>query len=267
MSSPTQLRTQLRTWVPWWLSDRFFSSGKTVGFRFLWAMIKALDLIAEWIVQGLQAAWPGKGTPTALELIGRSRVIQRGHNDTDDQYAAKLITWLDRWRSAGTQFALAREIHEFLATRPKVRVINRAGHWVTMDTDGTVTTNDVAWDWDSVSNPERAGYWSELFVIVYYDYTHSGTWGDGRLWGARDSGIGHVVTREERSALLHLLSIWKSAHSKVRVVIWTTDATLFDPLTPASCPDGTWGQWSIPGTDPRVPGGRVRTTCRYWESE
>lgn len=41
--SPTRrLRDMLGGFVPWWLSDRP-TSGKTVGFRFLWAMVAPLD--------------------------------------------------------------------------------------------------------------------------------------------------------------------------------------------------------------------------------
>lgn len=265
MGAVLRLRDAFKLISPWWLSDRR-EQGKTVGYRFLWSVIAPLDALLEGLLQGMRASWPGSGTPTALPYIGRSRGIVRGQDDTDEEYAAKLRGWLDRWERAGSQLALAREFHEYLSDHPRVRVINRAGHWVTMNADGSVEVADATWDWDSVSNPERAGYWSELWIVVYTSqFAPSGTWGDGRVWGGRDSGLGHVVKRVDRTALLNLIGTWKAAHSKVRAVIFTTDDTLFDPEDPDTCPDGTWGQWSLPGSDPRVPGGRVRTTCRYWE--
>lgn len=268
MSAGERYRDSLRRWVPWWLSDRKYSSGKTVGYRVIWVMVAMLDAIADWIVAGLTAAWPGKGTPTALPLISRSRGVVRGQSDTNEEFAAKLRGWLERAASLGSARAIAREVHEYLSSHPRVRVITRSGHWATMAADGTVTTDSATWDWDSTSNPERAGYWSELWVIVYTSqFSPSGTWGDGRLWGRRDSGLGHVVSRVDRDALLGLLATSRSAHSKIRAVIWTTDNALFDPTVPSSCPNGTWGQWSLPGSDPRVPGGRITTTCRYWEPE
>ncbi len=268
MSSATnRLRDQLRGFVPWWLSDRHYSSGETVGFRYLWTMIATLDCYVDYVVQGLLAAWPGAGTPTALPLIGRSRGIIRGQADTDDQYAAKLRNWLPKWAAAGTQRQLAIELHEYLGNAPRVRIVNRSGHWVTVNADGSIVTHDVPWDWDSVSNPERAGYWSEMWIIVYpTQWALAGTWGAGKTWGDGSGlGIGHDVSREEVDAVKNLIAQWKSAHSKVRAVIWTSDATLFDPTNPASLPDGTWGQWGTTGSGSRVAGGRNTTTCRYWE--
>lgn len=260
-----RLRDVFRLFSPWWLSLRE-QSGKTVAYRFLWSLISVLDVLLEGLLQGMRAAWPGAGTPTALPYIGRSRGILRGQADTNAEYAAKLRGWLDRWVTAGSQLAIAREIHEYLSDHPRVRVVNRAGHWVTLNADGTVETTDIAWDWDSVSNPERAGYWSELWVIVYTSqFPNQGTWGDGRTWGSRDSGIGQVMKRVDHDAIRNLIGTWKSAHSKVRAVIWTTDDTLFDPGDPGTCPDGTWGQWSTGGSGSRVASNRNTTTCRYWE--
>lgn len=263
MAAEFRLRDALHLITPWWLSDRV-EAGKTVGYRYLWSAVSVLDALLEGQLQGLQAPWPGKGTPTALPYIGRSRGILRGQSDTDEEYAAKLRGWLDRWLAAGSQLAIAREIHDYLEDHPRVRVINRSGHWVTLNADGTTETADAAWDWDSVSNPERANYWSELWVVVYTtNIPPAGTWGDGRKWGARDSGLGHVITRIDRDALRNLISTWKSAHSLVRAVIWTSDDTLFDPTDAGTCPDGTWGQWSKGGSGSRVAS--RNTTCRYWE--
>ncbi len=161
MVAELRIRDALKLVSPWWLSDRL-EQGKTVGYRYLWGMVSVLDELLEGQIQALQSPWPGKGTPTALPYIGRSRGILRGQADTYDEYAAKLRGWLDRWLAAGSQLAIAREIHDYLSDHPRVRVINRAGHWVTMNADGTVETSDAGWDWDSVSNPERSGFWSEL---------------------------------------------------------------------------------------------------------
>jgi hypothetical protein len=267
VSGNPRVRDQLRTWGPWWLSDRHYTNGKTVAFRFLWTMIATLDCYLEYVLQALLAAWPGAGTPTALPLIGRSRGIMRGQADTDEEFQAKLRAWLEKWAGAGTQRQLAIEIHEYLGNHPRVRVVNRAGRMVTVNADGTVTTAQIDWDWDSVSHPERAGFWSELFVIVYpTQWAHAGTWGDGSLWGdGAGLGIGHDVTRVEVDAIKGIVEQWKAAHSKVRAIIWTSDATLFDPAVPASLPDGEWGSWGTTGGGSRVPSHRDTTSCRYWE--
>ncbi len=265
MVAELRLRDAFKLVSPWWLSDRE-TAGKTVGYRYLWSIISTLDALLEGELQGMQAAWPGKGTPDALPYIGRGRGILRGQADTDDEYGAKLRGWLDRWLAAGSQLSIARELHEYMSDHPRVRVINRAGHWVTMNTDGSVETADAAWDWDSTSNPERSGYWSELWVIVYTaQFDPAGTYDDGETWGGLDSGLGHTVKHVDRDAMRNLIGTWKAAHSRVRAVIFTTDDAKFDPTDSGTCPDGTWGQWSTGGSGSRVASNRDLTVCRYWE--
>lgn len=263
MTAPIRFRDALASIVPWWLSARL-QAGLTVGYRYLWGIVQVLDGLAEFLVQGIQAAWPGIGTPTALALIGRSRGIVRGLDDTNDEYAARLRVWLDTWRNAGSQQELARQIRAYLRGRPRVRIVTRAGLWFTIEADGTESTAQQAFDWDSVSNPENAGHWSEMWIIVYPDsWAYSGQWGtsDGQKYGDL-LGIGHAVTREEWDGVKNIIAQWKAAHSRVVAVIYTTDPDLFDPLDPLSLPDGTWGKWGR-GTSRMAT--RNTTTCRYWE--
>jgi hypothetical protein len=255
-SAPLRFRDIFR--VPWWLADR---PGRTVGYRVVWTLIAMLDAFADVMLQGLQAAWPGIGTPSALPMIGRSRGIIRGQADTHATYAEKLRRWLDYWRDAGTQRAIAVALHEYLGNGPRVRVVNRAGFMTTVDTDGTITTTTCAWDWDSSSNPERSGYWWDQWIIVYpTQWAVRGEFGGGDTVGGDALGLGHDVTRVEFDAVKGLLEQWKSAHSIVRAVIWTSDASRFDPATPASLPNGNWGQWHS-GTG---VSDRDTSTSRYW---
>lgn len=267
MTVAVRFRDAFRKYIPPWLSDRStYGVGLSAGYRFLWTMIAPLDAAAEVLVQGLQAPWPGKGTPTALPLIGRTRGMIRGEAESDDDYAARLLTWLDRWRAAGSAEAIARAIQEYCANHPKVRIVTRSGYWVTLNTDGTITRTTAAWSWDGASHPERAGFWSEIWVIVYpTPYAHRATTlGTGTL-GADTLGIGHLVPRTSYDAIKGLVSQWKSAHTKVRAIVWTSDATLFDPTNPGTLPDGNWGAWGTPGSGARVASSRNLSTCRYWE--
>lgn len=266
MSVSRRFRDEIRSYAVTWLSDRHAATPElSAGFRFLWTMVAPLDAAMDVLVQGITAAWPGAGTNSALPLIGRSRGIIRGRIDTDDVYAAKLRAWLDKWPYAGTMRQLAIEIQQYLGTSPMVRIVNRAGYWTTVDSAGVVTTTQQTWSWDGTSNPERAGYWSEIWIIIYpTPYAVGGTWGDGRTWGGRDAGIGQRVTRVERQALRSIIDQWKSAHTKVRAVIWTSDASLFNPAVPASLPAGTWGEWATHGAGSCVAAGRNQASCRYW---
>lgn len=264
MTARRRFRDLFVDYTPWWLRGRT-SSGLTSGYRYLWSMIAPLDVALENLVQGMQAAWPGLGTPTALALIGRTRGIIRGQGESVESYGQRLREWLDRWLDAGSAFAVARAIHEYLSSHPRVRVVTRSGVWVTIDENGTVTRHDAPFDWDSVSHPERVGFWSEMWIVVYPTQ-----WALKGLVNSRPlifDGLGfdHAVTREESDAIRGEIAQWKAAHTYVRSLIWSYDETLFDPDVPASCPDGTWGDWGNRSNVSRVRSGRNYTDCVYWE--
>ena len=269
MTASRRFRDEIRSYVVPWLSDRHFAVPElSAGFRFLWTLVAPLDAAADVLIQGIRAAQPGQGTPTALPLIGRGRGIIRGYGETDASYAARLVGWLDRWRIAGTAEAVARAVQDYIVSKPRVRVISRSGVWVTAELDGSITRANATWNWDATSNPARAGFWSELFVVVYPPpWGNSGTYGDGTQYGLTGAGpgLGHQASRVEAADLRGLLNQWKSAHSRIRAVIWTTDATLFDPAAPASCPNGSWGEWGNTGSGARGPSSRNYSVCRYWE--
>lgn len=273
MSTSIRFRDVFRRFTVGWLNERPGQvRGRTVGYRLLWSMIAPLDAAAEIMMQSLQAPWPGQGTPTALPLIGRSRGMIRSQGETDEEYAARLRTWLDRARQFGSMLSTARAIHEYLGNRPRVRIYNRAGACLEVaQTTGAVTrygAGTTGWDWDSVSNPERAGYWWDLWACVYpMQWSPSPVLAPGsrKLGAVPNLGVGCTATREEHDALVGLVQQHKSAHSHMRAVIFTTDASLFDPAVPASLPDGNWGNWSGAGNGSRVVSSRNVTTCRYLE--
>ena len=182
---PPLFRNELRKYVPWWLSDRRYSSGKTVGFRYLWVLVASLDVFVQFMLEALRAPWPGVGPEAALPYIGRTRGILRGPSSTVAEYLERLSRWLTKWARAGSAEQLLEELHEYLPTNPKVRLFTRSGICVTRNTDGTTVKETAAWDWDSVSDPQRAGNWWDVWIVVYSPYpARSGTLGD--LTGADD---------------------------------------------------------------------------------
>lgn len=263
----------LRRILPKWLTERPTFKN---AFRYLYTMVSRLDAGMEILVQLTNARYPGVGTPTALPLIGQSRGLIRGLADTNTSYALYLRQWLTLWKHAGQQAALAKAISHYCGN-VKVRSVNRAGTMVTVDTDGSVTTEyGVAWDWDSKSNTDYeasigllpAARWSELWIIVYTPpWVVRANWGSGNILGSDpDKGIGHLVPRVDRDAIQGLLADWKRNSSRIVCIIFTYNAANFDPLTPATMPDGYFGKWGRP--DPNIPSRRIRsrfTDCRYWE--
>lgn len=259
MSVPIRLRDAIRDWVPRWLADRV---GKSVGFRFFYAIASVLDVGVEASVQGTKAAWPGLGPDDALPLIGRSRGIVQGVTESKPHYALRLRGWLEAWADDRSE-GLARQLHEYLPGNPRVRVVSRAGRWVTVNADGSVVRHTQAWDWDSISHPSRAGYWSDEWVIIYSAYALR----PGTLGGLTvdDYTIGLLQPQAEVALTKAIIADWKGAHAKVRAVIWTTDAALFDPTSPGTLPDGQWGAWGGVGSGSRGRSHRNYTSCRYYE--
>jgi hypothetical protein len=266
--------------VPVWLRDR---PGLDVGYRFLWSSMAVLDALADILLAGRRAAMPGMGedepglaVTSALPLVGASRGLIRGEDETEQEFSERLRAWLDLHRDKASQEILARVVQSYVAGSPRVRVIQRGGGarglptWYTLESDGTLTVQDAAWDWDSVSHPERNDpanpWWSDLWVIVYASYDRRNqVWGTSVEYGGDPYGLGHLVTRESYDALRGLLQHWKAAHTRIRAVIFADRLTDYAPDGTGITPDGSWGSWGTTGSGARVPSGRDRTYSRYWE--
>jgi len=264
-------RETLRRYVPPWLADRP-TSGRTAGFRYLYGLVAILDGGMQFLVEGMQARLPGGGTPTALPYIGRDRRIIRGPHETDADYAARLLEWLDLWRAAGNAYALAKALQAFLAPgHPRIRIVTRSGFWWTLDPSGELSWHLASpnnWNWDSHTHPEHAGRWADFWVVVYPPhFADDGLWGDGTsFWGERKA-FGQGTSLANVEAIKALVRQWKAAHSRCMALIFTYDPASFDPTSPPGSPgmpDGWWGRWSKDDGS----GGRVRSRradARYWE--
>lgn len=260
-------RDSIRTFTPKWLSNR---RDQNIGYKLLYAVTVSLDVLMQGVSEGVQAPWPGRGTPTALPLIGRNRGIVRGEGESEASYSARLIPWLDDWANAGSSAIIAKQIHNYLGNKPRVRIVDRSGNWVTVNADGTVTYATAAWDWDSISNPERANFWSDLWIIIYpTEWAITGTMLASlvSIWGTYNGvGLGHAVPREAYATIPSIVAQWKGAHTFIRSIIWSYDDALFDPANMAhpGNPDGKWGQVSM--VDARNIERATRNgNCRYWE--
>lgn len=269
------LRDAVASYVPNWLSNRV---GKNNGFKFVYTVALMCDILITLAVEGIYSWFPGYalGSPhftvnqaSALPLIGRSRGIVQGLGETDESYAARLVGWLQDWAQAGSAEILLKMLFFYLRGAARIRIIDRSGNWVTYDGSDTIVKQTAAWDWDSISNPERAGYWSDMWIVVYPDQfgQRPGVLGD--LTGDDGFGIGQMIPHISADTVRAILQLWKGAHVFLRAVIFTSDASLFDPLNPASCPDGQWGCWSNVqnGNGSRVASHRNLSSCRYLEPE
>lgn len=274
MSARRRLRDILGTILPKWMQDR--DRGTGTGLYKAWAVAYMLagygDELVDRVIQGIVAGRPGVGTSTAIPYLDRNRGVLRGEIETNEEHAQRLIDWLSTARGdlpdgggMGSQLGLAREIRGYLGNAPMVRVVNRHGFWTTIKADGTIErVRGVTFDWDSISNPERAGYWRDQWIILYQpQWAVDGTWGDGETWGGT-LGFGMNNDAVAYDAIASLCRTWKAARTYIRSIIWSYDDTLFDPAVPASLPDGTWGQAHVMSSGVAVPSGRS-SLARYWE--
>lgn len=281
------LRSAIKSLVPNWLSN---VPGLNVSFKVLYAIALVSDVIIENGYQGFLATLPGVGTATALPLHGQTRGLLQGPNEPNASFAARLLRWQQSAQNLGSDEELVHQIQAFMTPSagplPTVRIVNRAGGWVTANPDGsTSTTVDTAWNWDGVLNPERASWWSDHWIIVTpspfatYANTSDPAWTGA--WARYDGsalGAGHQVPRQYVDGILSIVDFVKGAHAWVQAIVWVAPANgngpLFVPgnLGLAGNPDGTWGHWSKNVGGTQVP---ARTTApvtgsgggsvRYWE--
>lgn len=262
--SPIDFVAELRTVVRRvrWLTDR-----GSIG-RNLWLWLEGMVTILNdgylRLYESFFARLPGLGTATALPVIGQSRGLLQGIGESDDAFAEYLRTWLQQWEKAGTLEQTLKQVQHYCGAC-RVKGFTRSGKLIDLATDGTITkSTGVAWNWDSISNPEKAQHWSEEWIVVYTPpFTEGPT-------VSRDSslGMGIVMPRVHLDALKSILLDWKAGRTRVSCVIFAYDATLFDPATPATMPDGNFGRWSK--KDPTNPGARIRSRfsgARYFEPQ
>lgn len=287
MSDPSfrGVRNALMAIVPEWLQNR---PGFQVGFKILWVTALLCDGLIDVAQAGVRAAWPGKGTPDALPLIGQTRGLIQGPFETNVAFEARCIAWLTTWQNMGSDEVLALLIQAYLTapdgiTLPTVRIIMRTGFTVTALPNATTRIDvDPNWNWDGVSTPERSDNWSDLWIVVYPSpaawvaYTSTAPFVDANwdaAWVNGDSGRGHMTNRRDVDAICQLVRQSKGAHTNIVSIIWTTDASLFVPgsYNAAGNPDGTWSYWGAWGNDHVRRPRRTTVTAggfvRYWEPE
>jgi hypothetical protein len=275
-------RTRMVRFITNWQTNR---PGANVGFRYLFSLVLPIDIELENTLQGINAWAPGSpnATLTALPLIGNSRGLIQGEAETDAHFASRLIAWRAITKEMGKSERLALEIQNYLENTPLVRVVERLysdsgaprAFYVTANTDGSTTTQTANWDWDSVggwtgsaADGTNAGsvtrtWWSDFWIVVYpceWPVTGTALSALAPIWGRTDIGLGHAVPVVARDAIVRIVAQWKGLHTFCRAIIFSYDATLFDPANPSASgdPNGTWGPcFNRTGE----ADGRVR----YWE--
>ena len=228
-----------------------------------------MDAFAERARQGLLARFPEYAPADALPLMSRDRRIIRGRNESDEAFAARVLTWLDDHRTRGNPFALMRQIRAYCGVPMRTRTVDCRGNWYTIEADGTtsVALQRGNWDWDG----EGDARWSRFWVVLYPPstlWTAGPNWGDVDLWGGAWGTDGYTwgttATPDDVASVRAIVRDWKPAGTRCERIIIAFDDTKFDPTSSGvpPMPDGTWG------TNAKLVGGVWVSTrepsARYW---
>ena len=188
-----------------------------------------MDGLAQWAIEGVQAAMPGIGTPDALYLIGRDMQIDRGPNEADDHYASRLQGAVDSHRLKGSGPELLRQLLAWFSpsTLTPIRLVSNSAVWHEINTTTDAVTKTVVgtnWTWDALASVR----WWRGWVIIDSStapwtldvWGDPGNWGDGGVWGSSMS-VGDV------GAIRRIVDKWKPAHITAQPII-IFNASLFE---------------------------------------
>jgi hypothetical protein len=274
--TPRNIRNAIKSFIPNWLSDR---PGLNIGFSVIFVVALMADMFIEQLFQGTDAPLPGIGTPTALPYIGRMRGMIRGLGEADAAYIARLIGWLDLWAVAGGAETLVQLIQTVLGGGLVIRLIDRAGNFVTANADGTTTkVTDATWDWDSeiaAHAPSRAAFWGDTWLVIYntdgrwptYTNTSDPAW--IAAWGTYQGfGAGLQVPRNAVDIVYQVVASFKGAHTWLAAIITCEDPTLFVPGSLGGIPSGDFGNFGHYDMSNVYVRARLQThfgsKVRYW---
>jgi hypothetical protein len=210
-----------------------------VGGGIQYAEGLVLDALGEWIAQGVKASMPGIGTPDALYLIGRDMQIDRGPNESDAHYAARLQRAVDTWATAGNAGTLLQQLAAYFSpsTTVPIRLVSDRAIWQEIDlTTNVVTQTNVGtnWNWDGTVKWWRgwaiidssAGPWTVDL------WNQTATWGDGGSWGS-------TASLAEVAAIQGVVSKWKPANVSAQVIVAFSSTILRRTDTSPANPSGT----------------------------
>lgn len=216
---------------------------------FAYALASLIDVSLEHVRLALEARFPSRAGRSALERIGRDRLIAPGRDETDAHYAARLRAW--RYprghRVRGSVYALLEQVSEYFGGLDAYG-IDRKGNRRARTADGVEThAHGVTWTWDTGA----AAQWARQWIVI----------DAGTTFAAHDTfadtiGIAGSTAADWRAiiALTRGQHRWLPAGVQGEWIIVTLDGA--DPV-----PDATWAKWGkIDGTD-YVPA--RSSTCRY----
>jgi hypothetical protein len=264
----TGFRDRIKLLSPSWMQD-----GTNEREAYVYGL--ACDAITDKLFQGARARFPTQAPTTALDEIGRDRLILRGLTESDESYGARLQRAFDSHQFSGAARAVLSQLLGFLlAKTPAVRFVSSRydrstypptrldSSWdeypVGRDPNAEpvhtyVTAAGGNLDWDSAS--EVSGSWSWWGSFVILEAVAPNNWANPATWAIGDTTLtigtlpgstGLDVSSNVITSARGITKQFKGAHTWVRWIIISFDSGLFDPASPAGGginPDGYFGRW------------------------
>lgn len=151
--SVIQLGRRLLNSAPRWLRD-----GE--GGKVLLAIGAMADRMIDGAVAAIKWGHPGLLGGDSLSLIGADRLIRRAPGESNDSYAARLVTWRPDQRRRGVGLALLNQIRIFYgADISETRLQYRNGLEYVLHTDGSITRGPSTFRSQSGPPEKRAQWW------------------------------------------------------------------------------------------------------------
>lgn len=235
------------------------------GSRLLYLIGVQFDALTEWVARAVRARFAVDSPPDGLALVGAERGIRRGFVESSSAYAVRLSNWIRDQKQKGTAIALLRQLRGYLSGYPvRVRLVNNAGVWHTIDADGTYSHSrqNGNWNWDGDTSK-----WSRYWVVIYPSsvWPIAKTYGTNYTYKTSETTTWGVESSPEHALdLLQIINDWNAAHADCWGVILAFDDASFDPASATIC-DGTWGKWYKYENGVAVPS-RL-TSARYFERQ
>jgi hypothetical protein len=245
--------------VPAWLSEGD-------GGKILHSLALIKDALSQRARDGLEARFPSRAGASALQLMGSTRGILQGRNETDAHYAVRLIGWRypKGHRVRGNAFALLDQICEYWGgVMCYTSDVNDTWHGrgrssfasTTYSRDAEAYEYNAGLGYADWYDEDHAVHWSRFWVVVCAnpqlpEVEAAPDYGNAALWGGATGTLGYCVglvgwTPDDTTAMRKLMRppwAWRPAASSPEWMIVQLDDWTIGAFIPS--PDSTWAHWS-----------------------
>lgn len=185
------------------------------GGRWLYTVGAIGDAVIEGAMQAANAV-AGRGTPTAIPYIERTRGVPRGRKESQSDYAKRAANWVQIHAERGSMVGLTRALQAYIGAPCIVHVFRRNGVYAKRDENGEYSWLPSApgwfnWDWSDFNNPY---YFGDIWIVIEASDFERPNVAPPTL------SVGLKANQAEVSTIRQLVADYTSATARVRAVIF-----------------------------------------------